>query len=232
MAKNNRKKQAIKKSKSLKSKNKSINYIWKGNNINKNFSNKFTKHAKIFHIRYGNLVLVIIGIIASIWLIYNPEILISLTVKEEFGYLSAFILGLIYPTGVTTAASIVGFYIIGNTLNPYLLAIVGSIGAIITDFLIFHFIRHKLLDYFDKFANKFSKISINIWRYKVNNHKYLKHLVPLFAGFLIASPIPTEIAIGIFAAIKFKMKWFLLYAFLFHALSIFVIVQLGAYNIF
>lgn len=184
-------------------------------------------HARIFHIRYGNLLLVFLGVAAGVWLLYNPQILLPLAENETLGYVGTFALGFFYPYGVTTPAAIAGFFLLGKTLNPLAIAFTGAVGALISDFLIFYFIRHKLLDYLENFANKFVRTNMRIMRMKVEKHQRLKHVIPIFAGILIASPLPTEIAIGIFAAIKFEMKRFLVYAFAFHFVSIFIVSQVG-----
>lgn len=183
-------------------------------------------HAKIFHIRYGNLSLLIIGIVTGIWLVYNPDVLLFLAEDPEIAYVGSFFLGLFYPLGATTPASIAGFYLLGKSVNPIFISLIGAAGCLISDFLIFYFIRHKLLDHFDRFARKF-KFRIHITGHMIQRHKTLKHLIPLVAGLIIASPLPTEIAIGIFAAIKFEMKKFLLYAFVFHFISILIVSNFG-----
>ncbi len=183
-------------------------------------------HARRFHVRYGNLVLIVLGIIAGVWLIYNPDILLFLAEDESLGYAGTFALGFFYPYGVTTPAAIAGFFLLGKTISPWLIALVGAAGALISDFLIFYFIRHKLLDHLDRFTKRFN-VRIHVAGHMVQRHSTLKHLVPIVAGMIVASPLPTEIAIGIFAAIKFEMKKFLLYAFLFHFVSILIVSQVG-----
>ncbi len=187
---------------------------------------KIVHHTRLFHVRYGNLLLVILGITAGVWLVLNPEILLFLAEDPRLGYAGTFVLGFFYPYGVTTPAAIAGFFLLGKTLDPLVLALVGAAGAVISDFLIFYFIRHKLLDHFDSFARRFN-VRMHLVRHKVQRRSILKHLVPIIAGLIIASPLPTEIAIGIFAAIKFELKRFLIYAFVFHLASIYIVSQIG-----
>ena len=185
-------------------------------------------HFKKLHLRYSNLVLVMLGLLGGIWLLYNPEVFTPIAQNESLGILGAFVMGLLYSAGVTSPAAIAGFFVLGKSMNPVVLAVVGATGAMITNFLVFYFIRHKLVEYLDKFAGKFMKQNMHIWRHRVNNHPHLKHLLPLFAGTLVASPLPTEIAIGLFAALKIEMKKFLVYTFIFNLISIFILSQLGS----
>lgn len=211
---------------------KNHSYSWE-RKLQKDRHTKTVGHFKKLHMRYGNLALAILGVAGAIWLVYNPEVFIPIAESESFGLIGAFIMGLLYPAGVTTPASIAGFFILGQSINPVLLALVGAAGAMITDFIIFYFIRHKLVEYLDKFASKYMRANMHLWRHRVNNHPHLKHLLPLFAGTLVASPLPTEIAIGLFAALKFEIKRFMLYTFVFHAISIFIVSQIGSsYHLF
>lgn len=187
---------------------------------------RMVDHARMFHVRYGNLLLVILGIAAGVWLVYNPEILLFLARDPSLGYAGTFALGFFYPYGVTTPAAIAGFFLLGKTLSPWIIALFGAAGALISDFLIFYFIRHKILDHLDSFTKRFN-VRMHLVAHRVQKHSILKHLVPIIAGIVVASPLPTEIAIGIFAAIKFELKRFLLYAFVFHFVSILIVSQVG-----
>lgn len=206
-------------------------YSWSGR-ARERHARRIIHHAHRFRLRFGNLILIVFGVVFGVWLIYNPEIFLFLAEDKSLGYIGTFVLGFVYPYGVTTPAAIAGFYLLGKSISPWIIALVGAAGALISDFLIFYFIRHKLLDHLNSFSKRFN-MNIHIIGQKINKHKTLKHLIPLGAGMIVASPLPTEIAIGIFAAIKFEMKKFLLYAFVFHFVSILIVSQIGAaYHIF
>ena len=202
-------------------------YSWK-RKLQKDKNMRTVGHVKKFHMRYGNLILILLGLLGAVWLMYNPQVFVPMVESETYGIIGAFVMGLLYPAGITTPASIAGFLILSQSMNPIVLALVGSMGAMVTSFMIFYFIRNKLFEYLHAFTGKYMRSNMYIWRHRVNNHPHLKHLLPLFAGILVASPLPTEIAIGLFAALKFEMKKFLLYTFIFNVISIFVLSHLGS----
>jgi len=200
-------------------------YSWRRKRL-ETHARRAVGHAHKFHIRYGNLVLIVLGVMAGVWIAYNPDALLFLTQDESMSYASAFLMGVMYPLGITTPAAIVGFFVLADTMDPVALSLVGASGALVTNFAIFYFIRHRLLDHLHSFTKRFG-VSIHVMGHMVRKHKTLKHVIPMVAGIIIATPLPTEIAIGIFAAIKFEMKKFLLYAFLFSIVSIYIVSQFG-----
>lgn len=187
---------------------------------------RMASHARLFHIRYGNLMLVVLGVAAGIWLLLKPELILSFVVETPLRFLGAFVFGFFYTYGVTAPASIAGFLLLGKAGNPVVIALIASVGAMLSNFLVYRFIRHKLLDHFDSLARRL-RIRMHIVRYNIERRKVAKFLVLAVAGFIIASPLPTEIAIGLFAAIKFDLKKFLLYAFVFQFVGILLIGQVG-----
>lgn len=200
-------------------------YSWRRKRV-EHHARRVVHHAHKFRLRFGNLILIILGVIAGVWIAYNPDVLSFLTEDPSLSMVSTFVFGFLYPLGITTPASIVGFFQLGKTMDPLVIATIGGLGSLIMDFLIFYFIRHKLLDHLHSFTKRFN-VSIHVVGHRVRKHRVLKHLIPIVAGILVASPLPTEIAIGIFAAIKFDMKKFLLYAFAFHFVSIWIVSQVG-----
>lgn len=193
---------------------------------------KIVKHGNLIRIRYGNLALVILGLVAGGWLLYRPELVTSIVRNESLGYIGSFITGFFYTYGVTNPAATVGFYIVGKTLNPFVIALVGAVGAAISNFLVFYFIKNKVLELVDSFTRRFN-FSIYLLAHKVHRSLFLRNFVPIVAGLIIASPVPSEIAIGLFAAMKFHLKKFMVYAFVFQFLAIFLISYLGAtYRLF
>lgn len=185
------------------------------------------ERVKMLHLRYKNMLLIILGIAAGVWIAYNPGVFSFLSDDPSLQYAGAFLMGLMYPVGITTPAAIVGFFQLAKVMNPLLLSAIGALGALATNFVVFYFIRHSMLDHLDKFTKKFN-VRIHVVGHVVRKHPVLKHVIPIVAGIIIATPIPTEIAIGIFAAIKFEMKRFLVYAFVFSLVSILLVSQFGS----
>lgn len=202
-------------------------YCWKKES-GRAHARKVVRHARMFHVRYGNLALVVLGVAGGVWLVLNPAVLSFMVDSALVAYASSFAVGMLYAFGVTTAAAVAGFFLLGRTVDPVALALLGALGAVASNYLVYRFIRHKIADYMDSLASRYMRVNLHIMRMRVQKHPFLRHIVPIFAGIMLASPLPSEMAIGIFAAIKFEMKRFLVYTFAFNLLSIFLISQLGA----
>jgi len=129
---------------------------------------------------------------------------------------------------------------LGQTLNPFLIAFIGAFGAILSDYLIFRFVRNKLIDEINLFMEEiksitkpvsnlefFEEIRVILWK-KISESSVWRVLIPAIAGFIIASPLPDELGVAIFGATKFNPKTFVIICYCLHFLGIFFITSLGA----
>ena len=135
-------------------------------------------------------------------------------------YVGAIFAGFFFTYGVTTPFSIVTFFILADTLNIWLLAFLGALSSLVSEFIIYDFARIE--------TKKLLK-SRNIRGLKIPKLKYtsLKKLSPIIAGLIIASPLPDELAAVLLAAENYDYKKFLILAFIFNFLGILFIVGLG-----
>ena len=109
--------------------------------------------------------------------------------------------------------------------NPTVVfGLIGGLGALVGDLFIFNFLRHSFADEISKFRKE--KIVLYINR-KVPN-LFKKYLVPVFAGFIIASPLPDEIGVALLAASRtISTKIFSLLSYALNTAGIFVILVIG-----
>lgn len=138
----------------------------------------------------------------------------------EYGYLGALLAGFFYTYGVTSPFSVATFFILSETLNPWLLAFSGALSSILSEFIIYDFTRvetKRLLKNHKLKGLKLPKIS----------SKLLKKLSPLIAGFIIASPLPDELAAVLLGSENYNIKKFVVLTFIFNFLGILFIVGLG-----
>jgi hypothetical protein len=183
-------------------------------------------HARIFHLRYGNLTITILGVLAGLWLVYNPEKIVLFFGNPNLGYLGSFVIGLSYPFGATTPAAIAGFYSISKTVSPIEVSVLGIAGSMVSNYVIFYFIRHKLLDYLDDLARRFN-VRMHLMRYSIQKSRIKRYTITILAGIILTSPLPTEIAVGLLAAVKYDIKRFMFLAFAFQFPTILTISFLG-----
>jgi len=165
------------------------------------------------------LVLIILVILITLEAYLTGSLEKFLLSLGNYEYLGAVFAGFFYTYGATTAFSVATFFILAKVLNPWIVAFLGALGSIISEYIIYNFVSER--------SGK--TIKINNKKYKIPEikSKFLKKFSPLIAGFIIASPLPDELAAVLLGAEKYDSKKFILLAFIFNFIGILLIVALG-----
>ena len=157
------------------------------------------KHHKV---KYPKLLLFLVTIMIALILFnegrsYAPfhNLLVSL------GYLGTFLSGIFYAYGFTAAPATAVLLILAKEQNLVLAALIGGFGAVLSDLVIFLFMRYSFMDEIEKLEKEKVVKYIEKEERIIFGH-YYRHIFPALAGFLIASPLPTEIGVAMLAAIK------------------------------
>ena len=151
---------------------------------------------------------------------YQPfhESIISL------GYVGSFLAGALFAYGFTAAPATAIFLILAKEQNILLAGFIGGFGALAGDLIIFNFIRSSFTDEIKKL--EYEKVIRGI-----NDHMpsaLKKYFVPVFAGFIIASPLPDEIGVSLLAASNtLSTKVFSVISYILNTAGIFVILGIG-----
>jgi hypothetical protein len=136
---------------------------------------------------------------------------------RQYEYVGAFFAGFFYTYGATTPFSIAVFFVLSENLNPIAMALVGALGSVFSEYMIYSFAKGQA----DAVCKK-KKI-----RFIVKN-KYVVMLSPLIAGIIIASPLPDELAAAFLGVEKYDIKKFIAMAFVFNFLGILIIASLNS----
>jgi hypothetical protein len=175
-------------------------------------------------IKYPKLSLFIISVILVYFLFsglaYNPlhDVLVFL------GYFGTFLAGLLYPYALTTAAGTGILLILAKEQNLLLAAVIAGFGALISDIIIFLFVKHSFGDEVQRLSKETVVRTVNRWI----PDSVRTYLIVTLACILIASPLPTEIGIILISSIKkISVKKFVILIFILHASAIFIILLLG-----
>ncbi len=141
---------------------------------------------------------------------------------EVFGYLGIFLAGVFYTYGFTSGPAAALFFLMSKNINIFAAGIIGGLGSLLGDFLIFEFIRTGFQDEIKQLSHEhlFRKIKFP--------KRITPFVIPVLAGIFIASPLPDEIGVCMLAASKIKTKYFAVFSYLLNTLGIFVILLLGA----
>ena len=175
--------------------------------------------------RYRNLILLAISFAVAYQMLKDVRI-VSLLTGFGSGYPAAFISGLLFSYGLTAPVATVAIFNIGHSLNPFLIAFIGAFGAVLSDYIIFRFVRDRLAGEILSLSREINKLRkpisslvleeeliVRLWK-RISRSKIWHVIIPVIAGFIIASPLPDELGAALFGAIKFDAKKFVIISYL------------------
>jgi hypothetical protein len=176
-------------------------------------------------IKYPKLSLFIISVILVYFLFSGLAYTPLHNALVFMGYFGTFLAGLLYPYALTSAAGTGILLILAKEQNILLAAVIAGIGALISDILIFLFVKHGFGDEVQKLSKETVVQTVNRWI----PDSVRVYLLATLASVLIASPLPTEIGIMLMTAIKnMSVKKFIIIVYILHATAIFVILLIGS----
>lgn len=175
---------------------------------------------------YPKLAGLVVAIIAAYFIFSNPQIAGYVSKLSGWGYLGVFIAGMFFTFGFTTPFSI-GFFITLNLENIWLAGILGGFGAMLGDLFIFKFIRFSFMDEFERLENTQIMKNVSSLIERTVGHKIKIYLAYLFAGIIIASPLPDEAGIILLAGLtKIRANLLAIISFIFNTLGILVLLSI------
>lgn len=191
---------------------------------------KFLKKLFAPTIKYSNIAIFILSIILAYFLLRLEVMKETIHAMGDFGYIGAFIAGAFYTISFTVAPSVSLFYILGKRLNPILLALIGGLGALFTDFIIYHWVKKSVEN-----INFFSWLRVKVFFIthrsrilrKIAKSKFASYIIPCIAGLIILSPLPDEWGVALLGVARYEIKKFILLSFLFNSIGIFLVATLG-----
>jgi len=175
-------------------------------------------------ITYPKLALLAISIVVAYYIFTIPKFSLFLDSLDGMGYIGVFIAGLLFSFGFTTPFAI-GLFATLNPENIPLASLIGGIGALISDIIIFRLIKLSFMDEFKR-LQKTSPFKMLTHAVENNLAKKIRiYGLYVLAGFIIASPLPDEIAISMFAGITtIEVKRLALISFIMNTLGIMLIL--------
>ncbi len=179
---------------------------------------------KLFKFKYLKLALLIIAIISAYIIFTNPNAYDFLSALGFLSYFGVFIAGILFSFGFTAPYS-VGFFLLYETENILLAGIIGGLGAMLADLTIFSIIRFSFMDEFNKLKKTrlIKKLSAITERNYIRQIKI--YLAYIFAGIIIASPLPDEIGVTMLSGLtKIKPLTLSIISFILNTIGIIVLL--------
>jgi hypothetical protein len=169
------------------------------------------------HHKYKNIILFVLGLALSIILSQFKFFHTFLTHLGQFGYLSAFIAGLLFTSTFTVATGGLILLTLSGILNPILLIIFAGLGAVTCDVLIFKFVKNEVSQEIAPVYQNF----INHSHFKKILHtKYFGWTLPVLGTLIIASPLPDELGVSLMGISNLTIEKFIIISVISHTIGI------------
>ena len=186
-----------------------------------------------FHLKHQNTVLLLVSFVFTYYLVKTELVDTVVQFLGSFGYLSALVLGFLFSFGFTTTPASATLFFLGKQLNPFLMALVGAVGAALSNLTIYMFVKYQFLEeiryiFSEELKLEFSKFEITLTQ-SLMRKRWMKIFVPALAGVLTAMPVPTElVAAVLWNIVRYRPHIVLIYSFIFSFIGILLLGLFGA----
>ncbi|MBI3109816.1 hypothetical protein HYZ06_02125 [Candidatus Daviesbacteria bacterium] len=173
--------------------------------------------------KYPYLTAVLISVLLAIILAQNQTFKDWLLNLGSWEYIGALLAGMIFVSSFTAAISIVVIAIMAQNINPMALGLIGGVGAVMGDYLIFKLVRSHLQD---ELALLFGKDGTSYVKTLLRS-KYIAWTLPVIGVFIIASPLPDELGVSLLGFSKISEARFILISYLSNAVGILMVASVA-----
>jgi hypothetical protein len=172
------------------------------------------------HWKFRNTAMLVVSVIAFFFLAEHPIVDNSVKFIGNFGYLGAFVVGILFVSVFTVAPAGVVLFHLADTLNPLGIALAAGTGGVIGDYLILKYLKDRV---FVEIKPIFMNHGGRPLR-KLFKTPYFAWAVPIVGAILIMSPFPDEVGLGLMGMSKVKTWQLLLMLYLLDVTGVFLIV--------
>jgi hypothetical protein len=162
---------------------------------------------------------VLASVIFAIWLAASDLIPQIVSETIELGFIASFALGFFFTSMLTTVPAIVAIAESSAYMPAWELALVGGLGAVCGDLLIFRFVRSRLAEHVMKACTHPAILHVG----RVINTSPFWWIVPILGAIVIASPFPDELGIFMMGISHLRLVQFVPIVFVANAAGIFLI---------
>jgi hypothetical protein len=133
--------------------------------------------------------------------------------------LSAFIGGLFFTSVFTTVPAIVFLGKLAISSDPVIIALVGSIGALVGDLIIFRFIRDHLSADLASLVSRNTRLRFS----HIFEYRFFRWSMAALGALIISSPLPDELGLAMMGLTKMRTIVLVPISIIFNGLGILVI---------
>ncbi|MEX2033350.1 MAG: hypothetical protein WD889_02200 [Candidatus Colwellbacteria bacterium] len=186
-------------------------------------------------IKYPNIILFLLSVALAI-VLSRVGVFDTMAHLGDFDYLGAFISGLLLPFTFATPLATASFFYLGQANSIWSIIAVGSIGALVSDLIIWRFFKGGI---FTEFENIWGRYQNYEKRRHHFSHIHRPHLIQLFhtrpfhflslflAVMVLFSPLPDEIGLEMLAYYHLKPQRLIILSLVSSAVAIWLAVNAG-----
>ncbi|MBI2676487.1 MAG: hypothetical protein HYX21_00830 [Candidatus Yanofskybacteria bacterium] len=166
-----------------------------------------------------DLALIIFSIFIAVILAKTGILKDLITSTQEVRFVGSFVAGILFVSVFTAAPATVALGEIAQSNSVITVAIIGGLGALIGDLLIFRFVRDRVYQDFT-YLVKVSKSERLVSIFKL---KLFRLLIPFIGALIVASPLPDEVGLAMLGLSRIKTSVFIPLSFLLNSAGILII---------
>lgn len=171
--------------------------------------------------KHKNILLLLLGILLAFFFSANSAFRDFLLKLGDFGYLGAFLAGMLFVSTFTIVTGALIILTLAKTLSPAGLILAAGLGAVIGDLLIFRFVKD---DVAAEITPIYDQIAGNHFR-KLFHTRYFAWTLPVVGALIIISPLPDELGVSLLGLSEVKIRKFLLISLASHSVGMFLLVS-------
>ena len=160
---------------------------------------------------YKNLTFFILSLIASYFLFKSETVHTYILHLGKLEYLGAFIAGMLMVSTFTVSIATVVLLIIGEQVPHLYVGLIATLGSVIGDLFIFHYIKNRgIVDEIKHFFEFLGDDRIA----NLLKTKYFSWTLPIMGALILASPLPDELGISLIGISEMKTNKLILLSFI------------------
>ena len=164
-----------------------------------------------------DLGIIALSVAVSIILVRTGILAEILTGAQNFKYLGSLVTGMFFVSIFTAAPAGAILLEIIKTTSVWEVALLGGVGGLLGDFIIFKFIKDNLAEDIRQLLEKTGRRQR--WQ-SILHLKFFRWLFPLLGALIVASPLPDELGLALLGLSKTKTYIFIPVSFLLNFLGL------------
>lgn len=166
-----------------------------------------------------DLSTIFLSILVAIILAKTGSLESIITSTQEMRFIGSFVAGILFTSVFTAAPATVALGEIAQSNSVVMVAILGGLGALVGDLIIFRFVKDRVSQHF-YYLIRISKSERIISIFKL---KLFRWVIPFVGALIIASPLPDEVGVAMLGLSKMKNSYFIFLSFVLNSAGILVV---------